>query len=867
MTRKDNPEVFNLPGYHPITGKHRDGKRGGGIAVYIAESLQYSEVRTVTELESLTVEIALHKRVLGLICVVYRTPQPQVQSFLNQLELLLLQHDSKKDLILCGDFNINVSCPDKSASSYIDFLGSYGVYVLNNLPTRETPSSKSCIDHISIKNMTSTVTLLNKISDYYIVLAELPASFQSKSTTSFETIEARNYSVFSNEETHLKYLFLLDQKLKCAMTIDINETLESISKIVLETFERFAPLAVISVTRYRKTVNTEISKQFRKPDKLFHRYLKHPSPENKKAYVSIRNEVTKSIRTSKRQELKKEIGSKPTSKQFFDSLRQKMTQMKNDLPIEIDQHHLDQFKTSSEEFTNSMNDCPTMMFCFPASDSEILKIISSLENKVNSSIDGIINRILNISAKVLVPYLTNIFNSMTDSGVFPSCLKVATITPLWKTGEKTDPDNYRPISILSSVSKVFERLLFNRISHFIETTNQLLKNQFGFRSKRSCVHAIAEITEEMRKGLDARKEVFACFMDLSKAFDIVDLQILLYKIEKNGLRGKVFEILKNYLKDRFQYINIGSKTSEMKPVNCGALLFLLFINDLPKNAEKSKIILFADNTNFTTVGIDCTSDFSFDIDKTAKWFESNKLTLSTKKSHFMNHGKPMLNSIELLGDTMSPNDSCKNLGVILDKKLNFIEHVDTICKKVSKFCGLIYRIRHYYSRKILLRFYFSFDQSEIQHGILVYGCSNKTSLHPIYQAQKRIVRAMFFMKNCDSVSGHFRKFNLLTVYELHIQSLLRQYFEERTGNSPSFFLKAELPEQHIMKIRRTKLNCLMLKITRTLIMRNSLETRLLRIHNWLMTNNLIPDGLNSLNLRQKLAEFTQLYIADNQVLH
>ena len=126
--------------------------------------------------------------------------------------------------------------------------------------------------------------------------------------------------------------------------------------------------------------------------------------------------------------------------------------MKNDLPIDIDelnlhfsqigQHHLDQFKTSSEEFTILMNDCPTTIFCFPASDSEVLKIISSLENKTSSSIDGINNRSLKISAIVLVPYLTSIFNSMTDSDVFPSCLKVATKTPLWKLGEKTDPINY-----------------------------------------------------------------------------------------------------------------------------------------------------------------------------------------------------------------------------------------------------------------------------------------------------------------------------------------------------------------------------------------------------------------------------------------
>ena len=257
--------------------------------------------------------------------------------------------------------------------------------------------------------------------------------------------------------------------------------------------------------------------------------------------------------------------------------------------------------------------------------------------------------------------------------------------------------------------------------------------------------------------MDKRNARSACFIDLKKAFDTLGHNILLQKLEKYGFRGKILCLLTNYLENRQQYVEhnqIRSSTKELKtgvPQRSvlGPFLFLIYINDLPLVCEKSKISLFADDTTVYKMGMNSEKEITEDVRKMRNWFDVNKLTLNVEKCESISFGRAQPVSEETFGEKISCKSSCKYLGVLIDNKLNFKDHVDYVSKKLNKFCGLVYRIRHLYPLHCLLLFYKSYAKPLITYGLLNYGSTTKTNLQPIENAQRRIIRAMFFKKNLN----------------------------------------------------------------------------------------------------------------------
>jgi retron-type reverse transcriptase len=236
---------------------------------------------------------------------------------------------------------------------------------------------------------------------------------------------------------------------------------------------------------------------------------------------------------------------------------------------------------------------------------EVLEIIKKFSTGKASGPFSIPIHILKEYSELLVNPLTCIVNKSLREGIFPALLKSARVCPIFKKGDKCKSENYRPISLLSNLSKVFERVFYSKLEHFLTEHEIIYKLQFGFRKKYSTNHALLSITEQIRHYLD--KGTFACgvFVDLEKAFDTVNHNILLSKLDHYGIRGRSNIWLKSYLSNRDQVVKVNDSTSSKMNINCGVpqgsilgpLLFIIYINDMNKAVENCITHHFADDTN------------------------------------------------------------------------------------------------------------------------------------------------------------------------------------------------------------------------------------------------------------------------------
>ena len=279
------------------------------------------------------------------------------------------------------------------------------------------------------------------------------------------------------------------------------------------------------------------------------------------------------------------------------------------------------------------------------SEEEVLNIINSLPKK-SSGPTSIPLRLLEDVADLIITPLCHIINLSFRTGIFPDILKISKVVAIHKGGSTQELNNFRPISLLSIFDKIIEKIMHKRMYEFFEDNNILYELQFGFRKEMSTGHSLVEITEEIKESIDNGKFGCGIFIDLKKAFDTVNHQILLTKLEHYGIRGALLKWFESYLTDRKQYVFHNGIASSMETITCGVpqgsvlgpLLFLIYVNDLPNISDKLRFFLFADDTN-----IYYDSDDLLELEKTvnqelrklSQWLNINRLALNVGKTNFV----------------------------------------------------------------------------------------------------------------------------------------------------------------------------------------------------------------------------------------
>ncbi len=388
-----------------------------------------------------------------------------------------------------------------------------------------------------------------------------------------------------------------------------------------------------------------------------------------------------------------------------------------------------------------------------------------------------------------------------STGTVPDRLKIAKIVPIYKKGSITEISNYRPISLLSIFDKILEKIVNKRLLGFLNKHDILYTHQYGFRSNHSTTFAVIDAIDAIYGYLDRNEYVIGTFFDLSKAFDTVNHDILLHKLQLYGIRGIANQWFASYLSNREQYVSIDKTNSQRIKVKhgvpqgsvLGPLLFILYINDISKCIPNHEIKLFADDTNLFTHGKDIkllVSQTNTLLSELNIWFITNKLSLNADKTYYSVYSptKPVCLSVysptkpvclkqenlELSINrlTLEQVKICKYLGVIIDEELSWKDHIKYVIKKIVKFASIFYKLRSLIPSYCLKQIYYALVHSHILYAVEIYANTFITYIDPLIKVNNKLLRILQNKPWRTPVKSLYHTYSTLPVPDLHKLQLL-----------------------------------------------------------------------------------------------
>ena len=836
----------------------------GGVGLFIKNSVNFNKRLDLSKSlhgisESIFAELSGPNGKQILVGCVYRHPSPPISDFFELFlnDILAKIGNERKKALLLGDFNVDLLKYDSHTGTrdYYDILSANGFRPLIFQPTRVSTTSATLIDNIFINDIetySNGGNITTSISDHFPQFCLL--DIFDNNINQKEVRYGRSYKHFNQNE--------FDNELRAIdwNQLFFNKSSEESFEIFFQTIERLldemAPVRRLTkkeINLLKKPwITTGLLKSMEGRDIDLKKFAAEKDPLIKgqlwERYRIKRNLVKILNRNSKREFYAAFFEeNKSNMKRTWEGIRDVVNLNKKNKISITSLNCKGELKSNPKEMTKALNDffvnignmveakipqgntnygsymgerVLNSFFSTPVESDEVLGMIKKLSTNKSCGPNSIPSKILQNHSDILVDPIKMLLNRSLIEGNFPKMLKKADVCPIYKKNDKTKCENYRPISLLSNLSKIYERTMHTRIYNFLETSNALYKFQFGFRKKYSTNHALLSIVEEIRESLD--NKTFACgvFIDLEKAFDTVNHSILLGKLEHYGIRGIANDWFKSYLTSREQRVKLNNVTSNYSNITCGVpqgsilgpLLFLLYINDMNKAVKHSIIHHFADDTNLLCKDKNpkmLKIKMNEDLKLIFQWLCANRLSLNVAKTEFIIFKPPRMNlderfTLRLNGTTLFESTKIKYLGIILDPKLTWKHHIFELRKKLNKSIGIIYKMKNLAPLRVLLSLYYALFHSHLNYGICVWGNAPEQELKHIFLSQKKVIRIITnsdYLANTDPL---FKKTGILKlddIFKLQMSSLMWDF---ENGTLPqcfsNYFTKVNQSHNHSTRL-------------------------------------------------------------------
>lgn len=746
---------IHLPGFEVVRNDRKvNGRNGGGVCLYIRSNLNY-HIRydlDVTLLECLSVEITKPRSKSFLVSTWYRPPCSTVDIF-NAFDKLIDKIDAEGiEFHLLGDINCDLLPTEIShnASILTSLFNVYGLSQLITEPTRVTSNSRSLIDlyvtNSSQKIVNSGVLHLG-ISDHSLIYATRKTHYDRGVV---RIIQTRSYKNFNKDG----FLRDLSQKPWDDVNLQTNpdDMWSSWKKLIMESIDKYAPYKNKRISKKNSPwITSELLRKMHERDYLKKKAVVNNDEALWKQYKYARNRTNNAIREAKQRYFSENLENnkanpRKTWKLINELNSRKCNKSQNISEIKLGDQIINSPTKMSEAFNEYFTNVgPKLAQQIPPIDIEpefyleptdktfsfrtpsvstVCRLLGELNERKATGLDKIPCKLLKMANSIVGPSLTGIFERSITTGLYPNEWKLARVTPVFKKGIKSDVNNYRPISILPIVSKVFEKIIHDQFYNYLNENKLLTNCQSGFRSLHSTLTALLEATNNWSVNIDKGLLNGVIFIDLRKAFDTIDHEILIRKLRSYGVDGDALRWFNSYLSNRSQKCSVNGRLSNASKISCGVpqgsiigpLLFLVYINDLPNCLCNASAKLFADDTNIS-VSARSLGELEPEINSELRnlncWLKTNKLSLNIAKTEFMVIGSRQKLRTEENNDIRIEIDSktiervrhTKSLGLTIDDRLSWSKHIDELCKKISSGVGALKQVRPFISTSTAVQIY------------------------------------------------------------------------------------------------------------------------------------------------------------------